>query len=152
MRIVVQRVSSASVSVDGVVVGKIGPGLLLLVGVGPGDDRQDLGAVAKKLVEMRIFDDEDGKMNRSVLDAGGAVLAVSQFTLFADTRRGRRPSFTGAAPPDVAKPVFDGFVDALQRTSIRVETGVFGARMDVSLVNDGPVTLILDLDPPALGG
>ncbi len=152
MRIVVQRVSSASVSVDDRVVGRIGAGLLLLIGVGPGDDRQDLAAVAKKLVEMRIFGDDDGKMNRSVLDIGGDVLAVSQFTLFADTRRGRRPSFTGAAPPVVAKPVFDELVGALQDTGIRVETGVFGARMDVSLVNDGPVTLILDLDPPALGG
>ena len=139
-------------SVDGGIVGKIGPGLLLLVGVGPGDDRQDLAGLAKKLVEMRIFDDEDGKMNRSVLDAGGAVLAVSQFTLFADTKRGRRPSFTDAAPPVVAEPVFDGLVSALKRTGIRVETGVFGARMNVSLINDGPVTLILDLDPPALGG
>jgi len=148
VRIVIQRVASASVSVDGSVVGKIGAGLLLLVGIESGDQRQDLAGVARKIVEMRIFGDDTGKMNRAVRESGGAVLAVSQFTLLADTRRGRRPSFTGAAPPELAEPVFDKLVAALRETKVDVATGVFGARMEVALVNDGPVTLILDLDPP----
>lgn len=152
MRIVVQRVSSASVSVDGTVVGEIGGGLLLLVGIEPGDERQHFGSIARKIIEMRVFDDDDGRMNRSAYDCGSDVLAVSQFTLLADTRRGRRPSFVGAAPPEIAEPVFDELVEALRETGVRVATGVFGARMVVTLVNDGPVTLIVDLDPPPAGG
>ena len=152
MRIVVQRVASASVNVDGVAVGTIDAGVLLLVGVALGDDRQDLASIARKIVEMRIFADENDKMNRALPDIGGAVLAVSQFTLLADTRRGRRPGFAGAAPPEIAEPVFDGLVSALRETGIDVATGVFGARMAVTLVNDGPVTLILDLDPPPVEG
>ncbi|MBN1858519.1 D-tyrosyl-tRNA(Tyr) deacylase [Candidatus Bipolaricaulota bacterium] len=152
MRIVVQRVALASVSVDGSIVGEIAGGILLLVGVELGDERHDLAWIARKIVEMRIFEDEQQKMNRAVRDCGGAVLAVSQFTLLADTRRGRRPSFARAAPPEIAEPVFDGLVSALRETGVDVATGVFGARMAVTLVNDGPVTMVLDLDPPPLEG
>lgn len=147
MRIVAQRVRRASVDVEGSRIAEIGPGLLLLIGIAPGDERIDLGKVAKKVVELRIFADEEGKMNLSVLEAGGSVLAVSQFTLYADTRKGRRPSFVGAAPPEVAEPVFDALVGAIASRGIRVETGRFGARMAVELTNDGPVTLVIEVDP-----
>lgn len=129
---------------DGAVVGQIGPGLLVLAGMAEGDDEATLQLMASKIVNLRIFQDEAGKMNRSLLDAGGALLVVSQFTLFADCRKGRRPNFMGAAPPDVARELFDRFVGHLKALGPRVETGVFQAMMDVSLTNWGPVTIVLD--------
>lgn len=151
MRIVLQRVAVACVRVDGEVVGAIGPGLLLLVGIAPADVRLDLAEIARKVVLLRVFEDEGGKMNRSIRDAGGEVLAVSQFTLYGDVRRGRRPSFTEAARPEVAEPVFDTFVAGLRAEGVRVETGRFGAKMAVELVNDGPVTLVLEVAAPEGG-
>jgi len=150
MRIVVQRVSRASVDVGADRVGEIGPGLLLLVGIGPEDVDLDLSRVAGKIVNLRIFEDKDGRMNRSLLDVEGQILAISQFTLFGDTRKGRRPSFVAAAAPEVAAPLFDRFVDALQSEGVHVGTGRFGAKMDVGLVNAGPVTLVLEVAPPAV--
>lgn len=144
MRVLLQRVSRASVTVDGQVVGAIGPGLLLLVGVRRGDDLATAEWLAQKVAHLRIFEDEAGKMNRSVLEVGGSALVVSQFTLYADVRKGRRPSFIEAAPPEEARPLVDAFADALRRLGLPVETGVFGAHMDVELVNDGPVTIWLD--------
>lgn len=144
MRAILQRVREASVTVDGAVVGQIGPGLLVLAGMAEGDDEAALQLMASKIVNLRIFQDEAGKMNRSLLDAGGALLVVSQFTLFADCRKGRRPNFMGAAPPDVARELFDRFVGHLKALGPRVETGVFQAMMDVSLTNWGPVTIVLD--------
>ncbi len=129
---------------DGQVVGAIGPGLLLLVGVRRGDDLATAEWLAQKVAHLRIFEDEAGKMNRSVLEVGGSALVVSQFTLYADVRKGRRPSFIEAAPPEEARPLVDAFADALRRLGLPVETGVFGAHMDVELVNDGPVTIWLD--------
>ncbi|MBK9715574.1 MAG: D-tyrosyl-tRNA(Tyr) deacylase [Kouleothrix sp.] len=144
MRAVIQRVSKASVTVDGAVVGQIGRGLLVLLGVGAGDAAADVRQLAEKIANLRIFADDEGRFNRSALDIGGAALVVSQFTLYADTRRGRRPSFSGAALPEVAAPLVEGFVAALRERGLPVETGVFGAHMDVDLRNDGPVTIILD--------
>ena len=145
MRIVLQRVSRAEVRVDGEVVGSIGCGHLLLVGFAPGDGSAQLEWMADKVLGLRVFGDEEGKMNRSLEDVGGDLLAVSQFTLYGDTTKGRRPSFVGAAAPDEAEALYARFVEALRaRTTGRVETGVFGAMMDVELVNDGPVTLILE--------
>lgn len=151
MRAVVQRVSAASVAVrgrtrtgDGEVVGEIGRGLLVLVGVTGGDGREDAAAIAAKVAALRVFPDADGLMNRSVGDVGGGVLVVSQFTLYGDTRRGRRPSFTAAAPPGQAEPLVGAVVDGLRSAGLPVATGVFGAMMAVSLVNDGPVTLLLE--------
>lgn len=145
MRALVQRVSEASVRVDGTVTGVIGPGLLVLVGITDGDGTEDRDWLVRKLVQLRIFDDADGVMNRSVQDIGGSVLAVSQFTLYASTRKGNRPSYTGAARPEVAQPLFDAFVAALARELGKpVPTGVFGAHMEVRLTNDGPVTIMLD--------
>jgi D-tyrosyl-tRNA(Tyr) deacylase len=145
MRALVQRVSEASVAVDGTVTGAIGGGLLVLVGITAGDDADDRDWLVKKILQLRIFDDDDGVMNRSVLDTGGGVLAVSQFTLFASTRKGNRPSYSAAAPPDIAQPLFDAFVAALAAALGKpVPTGLFGAHMLVRLVNDGPVTLLLD--------
>lgn len=146
MRIVLQRVSSASVSVDGDTIGAIGSGLLLLVGVRTGDDVATAQRLAAKCAEMRIFGDALGKFDRSLLDGGGEALVVSQFTLLADTRRGRRPSFTEAAAPDVAAPIVDAFETALRELGVRVATGRFGAKMSVALVNDGPVTIVVDSD------
>ena len=151
MRVVLQRVSSASVVVDGAVVGAIDAGLLLLVGVATGDDGEIARRVADKIAEMRIFADDAGRFDRSLLDTGGAALVVSQFTLLADIRKGRRPSFITAAAPDVAAPIVDAFCAALAARGIVVATGVFGAKMSVALVNDGPVTIIVDsgdLDRP----
>ena len=147
MRIVLQRVSEASVDVARGRIGKIGRGLLLLVGVALGDEGVDLHRAAQRLVDLRIFEDDAGKMNLSLRDIGGEILAVSQFTLYADTRKGRRPSFVGAAPPDLASPLFDRFVDALRDQGVRVATGEFGAKMDVRLANDGPVTLVIEVEP-----
>lgn len=151
MRVVLQRVSSASVAVDGEVAGAIGAGLLLLVGVAQGDDEGVARRLAAKCAALRVFPDDAGRFDRSLLDTGGAALAVSQFTLLADVRRGRRPSFAAAAEPDVARPVFDAFVAELRSLGVPTETGRFGARMRVSLVNEGPVTLVVDsreLDEP----
>lgn len=147
MRAVVQRVSRAHVEVDGEIAGAIGRGLLVLLGVAVDDTEDDAHYVAEKVAHLRIFPDESGKMNRSVLEAGGEVLAVSQFTLYGDTRRGRRPSFIRSAPAEAALPLYRRFVEALRATGLTVREGVFGAMMAVSLVNDGPVTLIVDSRP-----
>jgi len=145
MRAVIQRVRHARVTVEGHVTGKIGPGLLVLAGVTDGDTAEDRGWLARKIVQMRLFDDAAGVMNRSVQDVGGDVLAVSQFTLFASTRKGNRPSYSAAARPEVARLAFDAFVAELAQLLGRpVPTGVFGAMMQVELVNDGPVTILLD--------
>ncbi len=145
MRVVLQRVSRARVTVGGRVTGQIGTGHLLLVGFTPGDDEGALAWMADKIVGLRVFPDDDGKMNRSLADVGGAVLVVSQFTLYGDTRKGRRPSFVHAAGPEIAVPLYERFVALLrERVQADVETGEFGAMMDVELVNDGPVTLVLE--------
>ncbi len=144
MRCVVQRVSSASVTVNGQIVGQIGKGLMVLVGVSQGDGEKDIQYMADKLPNLRIFEDEQGKMNLSLLDAGGAILAVSQFTLLGDARGGRRPSFIEAARPETANPMYEDLIRRLRETGLTVETGVFQAEMAVSLVNDGPVTILLD--------
>jgi D-aminoacyl-tRNA deacylase len=145
MRALIQRVREASVSVDGSVTGAIGPGLLVLAAVAADDTDTDGEWLARKIVALRIFDDRDGVMNRSVVDVGGALLAVSQFTLYASTKGGNRPSWSRAAPPAVAEPMFAAFVAALARARGQpVATGVFGATMQVALVNDGPVTIWLD--------
>ena len=145
MRLVLQRVARAEVTVGGRVAGSIGRGLLVLAGVAAGDTDEDRDWLARKVVALRVFDDDAGVMNRSIVDADGDLLAVSQFTLLASTRKGSRPSWSGAAPPEVARPAFEAFVAALARERGRpVATGVFGADMRVELVNDGPVTLVLD--------
>ena len=145
MRIVLQRVKEASVTVAGESISGIGPGLLLLVGVAHGDGEPEADWLAEKIAGLRIMADEEGKMNRSVRDTGGAALAVSQFTLLADTRKGKRPSFVGAAPPEEATRLFDYFCARLHAAGVdQVETGRFGAMMDVALVNDGPVTIFLE--------
>lgn len=144
MRAVVQRVSEASVSVAGQVVSRIGAGLLVLLGVAEGDGEDDLAYLADKVVNLRIFPDEAGHMNRSVLDAGGSLLVVSQFTLLGDARKGRRPGFTDAASPDEANALYRRFVERARQSGLTVEEGVFRAMMDVALVNQGPVTLLLD--------
>jgi len=145
LRTVLQRVKEASVTVAGERISGIGPGLLLLVGVAQGDGEPDADWLAEKIAGLRIMADEEGKMNRSVRDVGGAALAVSQFTLLADTRRGKRPSFVGAAPPEEAARLFDYFCERLRAAGVDpVETGRFGAMMDVALVNDGPVTILLE--------
>jgi D-tyrosyl-tRNA(Tyr) deacylase len=144
VRAVVQRVAEAAVRVDDKVVGQIGPGALVLLGVGEGDAEADADYLADKVLHLRIFPDEAGQMNRSVLDTRGELLAVSQFTLYGDTRRGRRPGFSAAAPPEEANRLYRYFVGRLRESGLRVEEGVFRAMMDVSLVNRGPVTLLLD--------
>jgi D-tyrosyl-tRNA(Tyr) deacylase len=144
MRIVLQRVSRASVSVGGEEVAAIGRGLLLLAGVGEGDNEAEMRQLAAKCAEMRIFADPEGKFNLSVTDIGGEALVVSQFTLLADVRRGRRPSFTEAARPEIAEPLVEAFAQALRGAGVPTRTGRFGAKMEVSLVNDGPVTIVLD--------
>jgi D-tyrosyl-tRNA(Tyr) deacylase len=151
VRVVLQRVERASVTVDGAVIGEIGAGLLLLVGVASDDDAATARRVADKIVELRVFADDAGRFDRSLIDTGGGALVVSQFTLLADARNGRRPSFTGAAPPDLAATIVDAFCEALRAPGIAVATGRFGAKMSVSLVNDGPVTIVVDsaeLDQP----
>jgi D-tyrosyl-tRNA(Tyr) deacylase len=144
MRAVVQRVASASVSVGGEVVGRIGAGLLVFVGVASSDGPADVHYIGSKICDLRIFADEQGRMNRSVVDAGGALLVVSQFTLLADCRKGRRPSFDGAAPPALAEALYDELVRVVRERGLTVATGVFQAHMEVALVNDGPVTMLLD--------
>jgi len=141
-----QRVSRARVSVAGETVGQIGAGVLLLVGIAAGDDDTTAKAVARKCAEMRVFPDEDGRFDRSLLDTLGAALVISQFTLLADVRKGRRPSFVAAAAPEVAAPLVYSFAAALRDLGVTVETGVFGASMQVELVNDGPVTIVIDSD------
>jgi D-aminoacyl-tRNA deacylase len=144
MRAVVQRVSRAKVTVNDWTAGEIGLGLLVLLGVGEADTEADAIYLAEKIAGLRIFEDSDGKMNRSVLDAGGSVLAVSQFTLYGDVRRGKRPSFDAAAPPDPARTLYEFFVERMRAAGVRCETGRFQEMMQVELVNEGPVTILLD--------
>ncbi len=144
MRAVVQRVSQASVTVAGEVVGQIGQGFLVLLGVAEGDDDRDAATLAEKIVGLRVFEDDEGKMNRSLTDADGAMLVVSQFTLLGDCRKGRRPSFVAAAPPELAQRLYETFVEHVRSAGVEVATGRFREHMDVALVNDGPVTLLLD--------
>jgi D-aminoacyl-tRNA deacylase len=144
MRAVVQRVSSARVRVEQQVVGEIERGLLVFVGVSKTDAQADVAYIAAKVRDLRLFPDQQGKVNLSIGEVAGSVLLVSQFTLYADCRKGRRPSFDAAAPPHIAAPLYQGVVDALRRDGIHVETGVFQAHMDVELINDGPVTVLLD--------
>jgi len=144
VRALVQRVSQASVEVAGDRVSEIGPGLLVLVAAGPGDGPEQAAWMAGKIARLRILPDDEGRMNRSVLDTGGGVLAVSQFTLYGDASRGNRPGFTGAAPPEEAEVLVDQFADALRQLGLPVRQGVFGAHMQVALVNDGPVTIWLE--------
>ena len=144
MRAVVQRVSRAAVRVDGETVGAIGRGFVVLAGFAPADDEAALVWMAEKLAGLRVFGDAEGKMNLGIAEVGGAMLVVSQFTLYGDASKGRRPSFVGAAPPGPAEALYDRFVGLLRERGVRVETGRFGAMMDVELVNDGPVTLLLE--------
>ena len=145
MKVVLQRVKNASVSVEGALISEIGPGLLLLVGVAKGDTEAEADWLAEKVAGLRVFSDGEGKMNLGVREAGGEILAVSQFTLLADTRKGKRPSFVDAAPPGDAEPLFDYFCERLRAAGVRsVKTGSFGAMMDVALTNDGPVTIVLE--------
>ena len=144
MRAVVQRVSQAKVTVGGQITGEIGPGLLVLLGVGVGDTRTDADYLAEKTIGLRIFEDAGGKMNRSVAEAGGALLVVSQFTLYGDARRGKRPSFDAAAPPQQARELYEYFVEKVRVAGLRAQTGRFQETMQVELVNEGPVTILLD--------
>src|SRR5580698_6730956 len=144
MRAVVQRVSRAKVAVNGNIAGEIGLGLLVLLGVGQADTEADAAYLAEKISGLRVFEDEQGKMNRSVQDAGGSVLAVSQFTLYGDVRRGKRPSFDEAAPPEKARQLYEFFVERIRAAGLRCETGRFQEMMQVELVNEGPVTILLD--------
>jgi D-tyrosyl-tRNA(Tyr) deacylase len=146
LRIVIQRVSRAKVSVGEKTAGETGSGLCLLIGVAPSDRERDAEWAASKIANMRIFEDGEGKMNRSVLDIGGEILAISQFTLYADCRKGRRPSFTDAAPPEAANALYGSLVCRLREMGVAVQTGVFGAEMKVDIVNEGPVTIILDTE------
>ena len=144
MKVVLQRTKQASVTVNQEVTGSISHGYMLLVGITHEDTMKDVDYCARKVAEIRLFEDEEGKMNRSIHEVGGQILSVSQFTLYADTKKGRRPSFVNAARPDIAKPLWDAFNDALRENGLHVETGIFGANMDVALVNDGPVTIIIE--------
>jgi D-tyrosyl-tRNA(Tyr) deacylase len=144
MKVVLQRVGSADVRVDDAEVGRIGPGLLVFVGVGKEDTLDDVDYMVGKIRDLRIFDDDDGRMNRSIVETGGELLVVSQFTLYGDCRRGRRPSFDSAAPPNQARVLYDELVASLRATGLKVEIGQFQVMMNVKLVNDGPVTLIVE--------
>ncbi len=144
MKVVIQRVSQGSVTIDGEIVAAIGNGLLILLGISPDDTLDIAKQMADKIAHLRIFEDDKDKMNLSLLDVGGEALVVSQFTLYADTSRGRRPSFISAAQPDVAEPLVTAFAQMLAARGIPTQTGVFGARMDVALVNDGPVTIVME--------
>ncbi|HHZ93245.1 TPA: D-tyrosyl-tRNA(Tyr) deacylase [Candidatus Poribacteria bacterium] len=144
MRAVVQRVKSASVTVDGELVSEIGSGLLVFLGVSKDDQLEDIDYLAQKVANLRIFGDEDGKMNKSLLDIGGSALIVSQFTLYGDCRKGRRPSFIEASPPEKANKLYEEFIDALNELGVLGKGGIFQAMMDVQLINDGPVTMLLD--------
>jgi D-tyrosyl-tRNA(Tyr) deacylase len=147
MNALLQRVKEASVVIDGQVVGQIGRGIVLLAGIHRGDTPTDIDGMAEKCLYLRIFDDDEGRMNRSVLDVRGGILAISQFTLCADTRKGRRPNFIDAALPEAALPLFNRFIERLQESGLPVATGIFGARMLVDIQNDGPVTFILESKP-----
>ena len=147
MRAVIQRVSRASVRVESRVAGEVGAGLLVLLGIAAGDDEADAARLAGKVARLRIFENDDGRFHRSVLDTGGGVLVVSQFTLIADTAKGNRPSFAAAAPSEVAEPLYERFCAALRELGLGVEQGAFGSRMEVELVNDGPVTIVLEAAP-----
>lgn len=144
MKVILQRAKAASVTVEGQVTGAIEQGYVLLVGITHTDTAADVTYVAKKIADLRLFEDADGKMNHSILEHGGAILSVSQFTLYADTKKGKRPSFTQAARPEVAKPLWEQFNEELRGHGLHVETGIFGAMMDVALVNDGPVTIVVE--------
>ncbi len=152
MRLVIQRVSHAAVRVDGATIARIKTGFLILVGIGSGDFDLDMARIARKVVDLRVFSDTAGKMNLSLRDVGGEILAVSQFTLYGDVSKGRRPSFTAAAPPQEAKPMFDAFVAALRAAGVPVAVGQFGAKMEVELVNDGPVTILYEVAATAPTG
>lgn len=145
MRAVIQRVAHASVTVDGECVSKINDGLLILLGIGPDDNEEKARLMTKKIAALRIFQDETDKMNLSVRDIGGSAIVVSQFTLYADCRKGNRPSFVGAAAPDVASPLVDRFIELLNEQGVPSQSGVFGAHMDVDLLNSGPVTILLEM-------
>lgn len=144
MKVVLQRSKTASVTVDGTVTGAIDSGYVLLVGITHEDTQEDVAYLAKKIANLRLWEDTDGKMNHSILEHGGAILSVSQFTLYGDAKKGNRPSFTSAARPEVAKPLWEAFNQALREHGLHVETGIFGAMMDVALINDGPVTILLE--------
>ena len=144
MRVVIQRVSRAEVNVDGQPIGRIGPGLCVFLGIGKHDGQSNADHLAEKIKNLRVFEDDNGKMNRSVEDLGNDVMVVSQFTLYGDCRKGNRPSFSDAAPPDVAEKLYEYFVQRLRNAGLKVETGQFKARMDITLTNDGPVTFIVE--------
>lgn len=145
MRVVIQRVTEANVKIEGNIAGQIGNGLMILVGIEEADGAEDIAWLTKKIVNLRIFDDENGVMNRSILDAGGDILLISQFTLHALTAKGNRPSYIKAAKPDISVPLYEAFIKSLQEAmGKKIETGVFGADMKVSLINDGPVTILID--------
>ncbi|MEY8758824.1 D-aminoacyl-tRNA deacylase [Chryseobacterium tongliaoense] len=144
MKVVIQRVSEASVKVDGKVVGEIGNGFMLLVGIDENDEKADADWIVQKILNLRIFGDEDDKLNLSVKDISGEILCISQFTLIADYKKGNRPSFIKAAKPDKAIPLFDYFKDEIAKSGLKTESGIFGADMKVSLINDGPVTIVMD--------
>lgn len=144
MRTVLQRVRSGRVSVEGRVIAEIGPGVVILLGVGPQDGEEQARYLVEKIANLRIFEDEQGKINRSLLEVGGAAIVVSQFTLYADTRKGRRPSFTDAAPPEVARPLVERFAELLRALGVPTQTGEFGAHMLVEIANDGPVTIWME--------
>lgn len=144
MRLIIQRVTHASVEVNEKVVGKTGPGVLVFVGITHSDTKKEAEWLANKLVHLRIFEDADGKINQSLMDKKGSALIISQFTLYADCKEGRRPSFIQAAPPEIANPLYEQFVEEVRKLGIPAETGIFGAEMKVSLVNDGPITILLE--------
>ena len=144
MRVVVQRVKHSSVAVDGNIVGKNNEGLLILLGIKYGDTEKDVTWLANKVVSLRIFEDENGKMNKELKEIDGSILLISQFTLYGDCVKGKRPSFIGAAKPEIAIPLYEKFIDTLKNQGINVETGIFGADMKIELLNDGPVTIVLD--------
>lgn len=146
MKLILQRVTEGSVTIEGKIKGSIGRGFVVLAGFGPDDDESVLAPMADKMLNLRVFEDAGGKMNLSLLDVGGSVLSISQFTLYADCRHGRRPSFSGAAKPDIAAKLYDGFNRLIAAKGINVQTGEFGAEMHVKIFNDGPVTIILDSD------
>jgi D-tyrosyl-tRNA(Tyr) deacylase len=146
MRAVIQRVSRSSVKVDGIIQGEISQGMLVLLGIRGGDTNIDLQWLAEKIVHLRIFEDQQGKMNKSLADIDGEMLIISQFTLYGDCRKGRRPGFSSAAPPEIAEPLYQQFIEEVKNRQVRVATGIFQATMEVELINDGPVTLMLDTE------
>ncbi|MFP6617397.1 MAG: D-aminoacyl-tRNA deacylase [Candidatus Hydrogenedentota bacterium] len=144
MRAVIQRVTESSVKVEGEIVGEIGPGLMVLLGIEEDDSEKEVTTLVKKITDLRIFNDENGKFNLSLTDTGGSVLVISQFTLLGDCRKGRRPSFIKSARPETAVPLYESVIEGLRKAGVEVASGVFGAHMDVHLINDGPVTLLID--------